>query len=159
MKIEQIKKILSYDPISGNFQWLGDTAGHRKNEKVGYLEKSGYLSVSIFGSKIRLHRLAMIFAGFDLKEKMVDHVNLNKSDNRLSNLRIADNSKNKQNCGIRKDNSSGIKGVFRSRNGWQGQIQIDGKRISVGHFKNLKDAVIPMSEARKKYHKEFARIK
>ena len=78
------------------------------------------------------------------KNVLVDHINMNKSDNRLCNLRIVDDSKNEMNKGIRGNNTSGVKGVSfdNSRNKWWGEIlRIDKGKVRK-RFENFDDAVI-----------------
>lgn len=82
-------------------------------------------------------------------------------DNRRSNLRVATVAENSRNCRIRKDNTSGFKGV-RWHSGskkWEASIAVDGKRIRLGDFADINHAADAYSKAAEKYHGEFARIK
>jgi hypothetical protein len=69
---------------------------------------------------------------------------MNKSDNRLSNLRVADDSKNEMNKGIRSNNTSGVKGISfdKSRNKWWGEILRQDKGKIRKRFESFDDAVI-----------------
>ena len=83
---------------------------------------------------------------------------INRNDNSIENLRPA-NSKNQQNAKIRKDNKSGIKGVywFAELKKWKVDIGVNGKRKYIGVFNDLELAELVAQEARDKYHGKFAR--
>lgn len=91
---------------------------------------------------------------------MIDHISRDTLDNRRCNLRHCTPSQNNYNSTIRKDNSSGVKGIgFRKDNSkWRVRISVEGKCICIGHFNRLEDAKEARIKASKKYHKEFARI-
>lgn len=75
-------------------------------------------------------------------ENGIDHINGNKTDNRISNIREVNHSCNVRNACVRKDNKSGVKGVSRDKDGWISRISVNGKRKFLGHFDNLDDAVL-----------------
>lgn len=93
--------------------------------------------------------------------KWVDHINRDGLDNRKENLRPANNSKNQQNRGVQKNNTSGHKGVSfkKSRNRFRSQIRLDGKFIFLGYFKTAEEASKAYIEAAKKLYGGFARWK
>ena len=90
---------------------------------------------------------------------MVDHVNGNTLDNRLSNLRVCNHSENMRNRKMHKNNASGFKGVYfsKSRNKWIAQITSAGKKMTLGSFNSPEVAHNAYVLAAKKYHGEFAR--
>lgn len=82
-------------------------------------------------------------------------------DNRRNNLRVATVAENSRNCRIRKDNTSGYKGV-RWHSGskkWEASIAVDGKRIRLGDFSDINHAAAAYANAAEKYHGEFARTR
>lgn len=112
--------------------------------------KKGYLYVSLVGENgktksFRVHQLvAMAFLGHEPcgMKVVVDHINHDKTDNRLDNLRLVDNrtnSNNRRNAG-----SSKYTGVSIARNNkykkWQSKIQVSGKRIHLGYFRTQEEA-------------------
>ena len=106
--------------------------------------------------KIRMHRLLMDNPyGVE-----VDHVNSNGLDNRKSNLRLATHEQNMRNASMRKDNSSGVKGVSWSEatKRWIAAIRVGGPKKYLGSFKELSDAAQAYAEASKKFHGEFGRV-
>lgn len=90
----------------------------------------------------------------------VDHINGNKKDNRKSNLRIATSSQNSRNIGLRKNNTTGYKGVIyeKKRDKWRAEIKKDYKSIFLGYFDTKEDAAKAYNEASMKYHGEFANL-
>lgn len=87
-------------------------------------------------------------------DKIPDHDNRNKLDNRKSNLRIVDKSFNAINADIRTTNTSGVTGVSwnKNANSWRAYINYQGKRIELGHRKNFKEAVILRLNAENEYY-------
>jgi len=88
----------------------------------------------------------------------VDHINMNKLDNRKRNLRVCTRSQNKRNVGVRVDNNSGYKGVGWSKQnkGWMARIVHKGKTFYLGTHNTPEEAARFYDEAAKKYHGEFA---
>lgn len=105
-----------------------------------FYSKRGYAEGRMGGKRmLKLHRL--ISNAPDGLE--VDHINRDKLDNRKSNLKICTHLENMQNQNAHRDNSSGHKFIYwyASRKKWQVQIYNKQKKINVGYFENLKDAI------------------
>jgi hypothetical protein len=120
-----------------------------------YLSHYGYINTRINGKYVFLHRLIMD-APTGLQ---VDHINLDKSDNRKSNLRFVTHKENKQNAGLRKDNTTGAKGVcyLKQRNKYISYVYVDGKRIYLGSYLSLLEASQAYDKAALYYFGEYAR--
>lgn len=105
---------------------------------------------------IHMHRL--ILGTPDGKE--TDHINGDKLDNQISNLRIASRSENMFNQRARADSRSGVKGVWwlTRYKAWESQIKTNGKVTHLGRFKNISDAIDARNAATVKYHGDFARL-
>lgn len=88
----------------------------------------------------------------------VDHINGNGLDNRRCNLRLCTDQQNNWNARTRKDNSSGYKGVswHKHQKKWQAQIGLNGKRISLGYFKDKLEAKQAYDAKAKEWFGEFA---
>lgn len=83
------------------------------------------------------------------RNKLIDHINQNPLDNRKENLRIADKRINALNTGLRRDNTSGFKGVYRKRDRWRAAAFLNGKYISLGSFATKGEAEYARQEYRR----------
>jgi len=112
---------------------------------------NGYITTH---NNILLHRLILQPS----KNKVVDHINNNKKDNRRCNLREATRGQNNINIGVRNNNSSGYTGVFfnKNKNKWEARISIDGKDYRLGRYNNIQDAIDARHKGEIKYFGEWA---
>lgn len=94
------------------------------------------------------------------KGEQVDHINGDKSDNRKENLRTASHADNSRNIGLRKNNTSGYKGVIfdRGRRKWRAEIKVNYENIHLGMFDCKIEAAKKYNEAAIKYHGDFANL-
>lgn len=125
-----------------------------------YVHTNGYVRASIYDAatkkvnQIQLHRL-VTNANSGI---MIDHISGKRNDNRKCNLRDADYSTNMMNSGNSTRNTSGTRGVHydQSSKRWISRIQVRNKRIILGAFESLEDAVQARKTAEEKYYGEFA---
>ena len=119
--------------------------------------KKGYCFVM---SQVRKTRVVMsrLIMGCDDSSLQVDHINHNTLDNRKRNLRIVTVSQNNMNKDIRSDNTSGHSGVsFNKKSGkYVSYIKINQKRIHLGSFIDINDAIKAREDAEEKYFKEYS---
>lgn len=104
---------------------------------------------------LQLHKLITNTNG----DKIIDHINRDKKDNRKENLRVCTARENCINRGMLKNNTSGTMGVCfdKSRNKWTATIVINNKNKHLGRYENIEDAIIARLKAELKYfRKEFA---
>jgi hypothetical protein len=145
--------LFSYDPETGILT--------RKSTglAVGYLEKSGYLRVSIDGERHLVHRVIFFYVKGFWPPDDLDHEDTVRTHNVWKNLRPADRSQSSMNRGMRIDNTSGIKGVnWREDVGkWQARISAYNKRVSIGFFESISDAATALEEKRIELHGKFGR--
>ncbi len=107
------------------------------------------------GSKvIRMHRVITKVSD----DMEVDHINGDKLDNRLINLRICTHSENCKNMKIYNTNTTGYKGVSRRGNSWRSRIRVDGKLILLGTYDTPEKAAIAYNDAAIRHHGRFARL-
>lgn len=133
---KEVDSLLDYDKGSGVFRWKKNTGKARKEEVAGSVNHSGYILIGIKGKQYRAHRLAWLMTYGEWPNKHIDHINCNRSDNRICNLRLCSQEQNLANSRKPAKNSSGYKGVswckFTDR--WRATIRHNGKSISLGRF-------------------------
>ncbi len=104
-----------------------------------------------------LHRLLLNAKS----NEFVDHINGNPLDNRKENLRICTRSENCRNSKLRKDNTSGYKGVWKykgRKKPWVAEIKLNDKNLKIGYFKTKKEAANAYNKMAIKHFGRFARI-
>ena len=111
---------------------------------------NGYYCGSINGKIIPIHR----FVSNPKDDELVDHINRNKKDNRKSNLRNTNKGVNAFNCDVRKNNTSGVTGVWyrKDTKRWASEIKVNGKKVSLGCFPTFEQAVKARKEGESKYY-------
>ena len=144
---------------SEDYEWLSQWKWHTNKgygERFIYLGRKNGRSVQ---KRVYMHRAILENHGFDLQGKETDHINLNRADNRIENLRVATLTENQRNK-FYKTNTSGYKGVTwkNKLKKWQVAISFNKKTIYLGIFTKLKEAALTYNQAALKYHKEFARF-
>jgi len=157
---EEIKKFLRYDPETGIFTRARTSSPNaQKGMKAGYPCGRGYIRIMINNRKYLAHRLAWVYmTGEDPGNFEVDHINRNKSDNRFENLRLVSDQANSINCGMRRHNTSGVRGVYwdKQMNKWGAQIRNKGKKIHLGYHVDLDEAKAAYDKAALEIHGEYA---
>ena len=144
--IKELLTVWTYDPNSGNFYWTHSFKGYRKGTKAGS-NKGLYIELAYRGGRYYAHRVAWAFVHGEWPKQFIDHINANKLDNRISNLRAASRSQNAAYSQVRRDSLTGRKGVSRDRRDGRYYAYLDnGSREFLGGFDTLSDA----DEARKK---------
>ena len=94
---EYLRKILTYDPESGHFKWNFNKGARNKSPYAGTQTSYGYIKILIDQKQYFAHRLAWLYVHGHWPEGFIDHINGDKADNRLVNLREA---KREENCGM-----------------------------------------------------------
>lgn len=154
---EDFHRFFMYSEGTGKLYWAVDRG---QCTKAGDLAEAkhiqGYLCVMVEGSSYLVHRVVWCMAYGEFPDGFIDHIDLDKSNNKLDNLRSATRAENNSNQRIRKDNTSGAKGICRKTNGWVARIQTRGRRVYVGKFPTFDEAVAAIREAREIKHKEFS---
>jgi len=159
---EYIKECLDYNPETGTFFWRIRPISHFKDlrrqrifnrvyagKPCGHLNKQGYLVIRVAGFLCKAHRLAWLYVHGAMPKELLDHINRNRSDNRICNLREASPTLNAQNASIRVDNTSGVTGVswHKVTNKWTVQISKRGKPTHIGVFATIEEAKIARLQA------------
>ena len=123
---------------------------------VGAPDGKGYRVINYYGKSTRVHRVIWIEANGPIPDGyVVDHINRDKSDNRLCNLRLLTTSQNGQNSDKPlRNNSSGVRGVSwsKTRNKWRAAIKHDGVSRHIGLYKTLEEAEAAYKAQAIKHH-------
>ena len=141
----------------------GKVINKKKNtEKRSHINSMGYQLVTLYVNnkeyKCRIHRLiAKTFFEEDITNKEIDHIDCNPRNNFIQNLRVCNRQQNLFNTRKQKNNKSGYKGIYwlEKRKRWQAQLSINGKRRTIGYFKDREEAYEKYKEAAKYYHGDF----
>lgn len=154
---DQIKSIMNYDPNTGLLTWISTPRRDLIGKTVGAKMGDGYLSTRVRGKSYLLHRLIWLYT-YGYFPKSIDHKNGIKTDNRIDNLRLADNDENVMNQPLKSNNTSGFKGVswHKIMGKWLAYITHKGIRIRLGYFSDINQAAKTVAEARDRLHGEFA---
>lgn len=149
-----------YNEKTGKFMVRRGHPGVRKDKPLGHVGSNGYRRIMINDYRYLAHRLTWFYIHKKWPRRDLDHKNLKRDDNRITNLRETTDSQNHANMRPSKANTSGVKGVCwnRFRNYWQSYIKVNGKSFFVGRFDTLEEGRIAYEKAAKKYHGEFARV-
>lgn len=137
---------------NGNLIWEDSHSPHTKNGTVaGSKDTHGYIQIHIYGVSVLAHRIIwfMFYGNFP---EQIDHINRNRSDNRIENLRASNNTRNQHNASLRKDNSSGCPGVNLKDGKWCARIAANKKRIALGYFNTKTEAIAAYQSAKEILH-------
>lgn len=169
MPTEEVKAWLratySYDPVTGVVSRGGSPVG-------AHLENNGYMRVRIRNAKLgvntlaSIHRLAWFLLSGEFTSGDVDHINMDRADNRACNLRAATRSQNMANTRkVRTTRlggapSSKYKGVsYNNRDFcWMAEVRVNGEQIRLGRFDDELDAAAAYDAAALQHFGEHARV-
>lgn len=157
---EKLRILVSYDPKTGIFTWKKPRPNCTPGVICGGLKPSshGYLVIRVEQRDYLAHRLAWLYMMGEWPPYDVDHINMDKLDNRWVNLRAATRSQNKANVGLKSTNTTGYKGVYKDRyNRWISRIMKDYKKIHIGSFGTAEEAHAAYQKKAVELFGEFAR--
>lgn len=153
---EEAAAHLNYDPETGQFTWRANKGRAAKAGAIaGSVHRSGYRRIGVCGALVYAHRLAWLMHYGREPIDEIDHINGARDDNRIANLREADNVINAQNRRSALPNSrSGVLGVVSDKNGgvWAAHITFMGKIVRVGGFSSIEDAHAMYIELKRRLH-------
>lgn len=141
MTQEYLKSKLHYDSTTGIFTWLtGQNTGKVAGCKNGDLPDKGYWKISIDKIRYSAHRLAWLYEYGEFPPSILDHIDKNRINNSISNLRLATDLLNSRNQSIYKNSPTGFHGVTAHGNRWRARININGKKVHLGVFDTIEEA-------------------
>ena len=156
LTVSRVRELLHYQPETGVFTWLFITSNRVKvGDVAGGFDAEGYRRISIDGHNYKAHRLAWLYVHGKWPVDQIDHIDCQKNNNRLCNLREATGSGNQQNQRAPgRGNTSGFLGVSWSVRAkkWKAQITVNGKKIYLGYFPAAELAHAAYLQAKEELH-------
>lgn len=156
---ELLQIYLTYFPNTGEFFWKRKatkttTIGSCAGSIAGQLPDGGYVFIRLFGKVYAAHRLAWLATYGILPDKQIDHIDHDRTNNAIHNLREADNHINMKNKSMYQTNRSGYVGVEPHGNNWKSRIGVNGTKVLLGVFVTFEEAVAARKAAEKllSYH-------
>ena len=160
LSVEYIRKLLDYNPETGRLFWkfrtpdmFPDNSAYGPEwacrswnsrfagKEAGYIDKEkGYLKITIGRDTHYAHRLAWAIHYGRFPENDIDHKNGKKLENWIKNLRDVREAVNMQNQAKRRNNTSGVHGVYFQRGKWHAAFRANGRKIYVGSFAEIEKA-------------------
>ncbi len=133
---EELQRRFTYHPD-------GYVISNRTGRRAGYTDAHGYRVICFGKRHYREHRIVWALFNGAWPSSFVDHIDRNRSNNRIENLREVPIEGNARNRTLQCNNASGFSGVFYrvNRDRWVARVNSDGRRITVGmHFRRAEDA-------------------
>ena len=154
--VEQLREMLHYEPETGELTWLVSPAAVvRAGDRAGFTSGKGYRYVTLRGKPYPAHRVIWAHAHGELPQGNVDHINGDRQDNRLANLRDVPPKVNSQNrrAATKPDALLGVHGPrLRYRNPWSAKICVDGRSVHLGSFPTAEAAHEAYVAAKRRLH-------
>ena len=163
----EARRLLRYEPRTGNLVWLHRAPSTFSTERAAKIwsaqypgkvagcahKSSGYWHIKIKKTQYQAHRLVWLIVHGRWPVGEIDHINGNKTDNRIANLRDVSHAENGKNLMLSKRNNSGAVGVsfYSPRNKWVAKITVDSREIHLGYFEKKSDAIAARSSACRDY--------
>lgn len=150
---EEARRRLAYDPETGKLTWKQLRNSKRIGEEARSLDVSGYVQVNIAGTMVKGHRLAWLIHFGVWPEGDIDHINGNRADNRIANLRAVTNAVNCQNKRKALPKSkTGVLGVVKVGERYQANIHVNRKKRYLGSYATPDEAHRVYVEAKRQLH-------
>ena len=156
---DRLRKLLRYDPCAGHFMRLTNRGTQRIGDIAGSINTSGHIQIKIDGRSYLAHRLAWLYMTGAWPLNEIDHIDANKENNRLENLREATKIQNGMNRRAYSNNQSGYKGVhwYKKNRKFGSHIRVNKKLMFLGLFDTAEEAHAAYVEAARKHFGAFAR--
>ena len=157
---QYLKEIFDYK--NGNLYWKKLTSkfsNGKINDKAGYIHHTGYQIIGINNKYYSVHRLIFLYY-YGYLPKEIDHIDGNRGNNHIGNLREVTRSQNLMNSKSHKNSSSQYKGVtwHKRDKKWQVTIRINGKNKYLESFDNEIDAALTYNTKAIKLYGDYANL-
>ena len=151
----RVRELLDYDAATGMFRWRETRGGVRVGSAAGRVNVNGYVEIGIDGRLVGAHRAAWMHSRGEIPTgHVIDHIDGNRRDNRLANLRVVTVMQNGQNR-HRPAGSNAVVGVTwdKARRKWRADIKVGSKCVTLGRFDRHGDALAAYTTAKAKHHR------
>jgi hypothetical protein len=142
--LRSVERLLAYDPETGVFTWKCDKGSKAKAGAVaGFAHSAGYWTLTVDNQRVLAHRLAWALCyRADPEGLEIDHINRDRRDNRIANLRLVDRTTNQRNRGANKNNKCGLRGVsyHRQTGKWRASLGYGYKSTHLGLYSTPQEA-------------------
>lgn len=155
LSIDVLRSRLSYDEATGQFVRKVTAGGQVAGSVAGTIKSAGHVEISVGGHVCKAHRLAWLYVYGEWPKGVIDHINGDRKDNRIVNLRDVSNAINLQNQRRAQRNSTtGVLGVSidKATGRYRAQIQIAGAGKSLGRYASKDEARRAYINAKRRLH-------
>ena len=156
ISFDEAAALFAYDPETGVVSWKNDVGrwGHFKaGTQAGWSTPKGYLVVAIGRRKCYAHRIAWLLHYGTNASADIDHINGDKGDNRICNLRDVSRTVNKQNQSrAHKNSTTGVLGVSPYKGKYRARIVVNGKQKQIGTYESVDAAQTAYITAKRQLH-------
>jgi hypothetical protein len=142
---EKLKESLMYDHLTGIFT---RKKYGRIGKNAGGLDTYGYVHIGVNGKQYKAHQLAWLYYYGEIPNGQIDHINCNRQDNRIENLRVVSSTINALNRSV-------AKGVYKHQSKYRARIKLNGKHLHLGLFDSEDLAKKAYLTAKKQYLGKF----
>lgn len=150
---EVLKSLLVYDKLTGIFTRNYSNRRVKKGSVAGGIDLHGYINISVNKKLYKAHRLAWLYEFGMFPNGDIDHINGQRSDNRLENLRDVSRFVNLQNLRQAKSNSkTKLLGAFPAKIGFQSSIKTNGVKVCLGTYTTAEEANRVYIKAKSELH-------
>lgn len=154
---DEVRDLFDYDETSGWLIWKKPTSNRAASwSRAGNIDSKGYRRIGIKGHQYREHQIIWLWWYGEFPGHQIDHINFNRMDNRIKNLRVAlrDDLDNNQHRKLNRNNTSGHMGVrwHKAAQKWAARITVERKEIHLGLHLAIEDAIEAYQSAKRKYH-------
>jgi hypothetical protein len=147
---EQLMQLVHYEPTTGVFTRIRSHRKDRLGKEPGGLNTKGYVQIRINNKLYLAHRLAWLYVYGEFPINQIDHIDGQKTNNKITNLREATNKQNQENTPLKSNNTTGFRGVHfnKKNNNYRAYICHNRRQISLGSFATIDLAINAVRTAR-----------
>lgn len=159
--LDRLNQLVTYDSVNGVLRWAARRGRVGPGERVGGVDREGYRRVRIDNRQYLEHRLVWLWHHGSFP-RILDHIDRDRCNNRIENLRLCNESQNAANAGPAIHNTSGYRGVHYEgeRDKWVARMRlvVDGKRTRhrIGRYDTAEDAAIAYNLHMRRHFSDYA---